>query len=396
MIMLSAIHNMTNLLKRDNAHIHNRDNTHMLMHGRTHLLRKCWILSAVLGILVVMSGCKGFGVYDDLDECPRGVVMRFVFDYNLEFANSFPNQVHCLSVYLFDEDGNLLERRTETSEVLKDENWRMTFDIPAGNYQVIAYGGMECDLGCFSHTRDFDDIRAIRDLDAAMKSEFTGDEDKRPKEKLHDLYHGLHSFTVTEGTQYDSTTVHLVRDTNNIRIVLQQLDNSPVNDSDFRFEIMDDNTCLDWKNDIVRQGALTYVPWITGTTIAGVSGLADNEGSRDGSDTHPVQVAFAEFSVSRLIRDSSFTWLSDNGNTCRGPRLRIVYKRENKVVADLPLNNYLLLLKGEYLKEMGSQEFLDRANNFSLIFFLDHNHAWVQVNIVVEDWTVRVNDVDEL
>ena len=63
-------------------------------------------------------------------------------------------------------------------------------------------------------------------------------------------------------------------------------------------------------------------------------------------------------------------------------------------MCDLPLNNYLLLLKSEALGKMDNQEFLDRAYRYNMVFFLDQDNAWVRMNIIVDDWTVRINNVD--
>lgn len=107
------------------------------------------LAGALLAFVALSSVCIGTTscseVYDDLEECPQGVVLRFVFDHNLEFANAFPSQVDCLSLFIFDREGNLVERRVETSSVLQDEDWRMTLDLPAGDYHAVAYGGLECD-----------------------------------------------------------------------------------------------------------------------------------------------------------------------------------------------------------------------------------------------------------
>lgn len=356
-------------------------------------------LASMLTLLACsLSGCNGLGTYDDLEECPRGVIMRFVFDYNLEYANSFPHHVDCLSVYLFNEAGELQEKRIETTEVLADEDWRMTFDLPAGNYQVVAYGGLECDMASFAHTKAAEDIKRIEDLEVLMNPEHVGDEDARPYEKLHDLFHGIHTFTVNEGTEYDKTTVHMIRDTNNIRIVLQHLDNTPVDDKDFRFEIVDDNIWFNYNNDVLPHHTVTYTPWITGTASAGLNGIPSmsDAPSRAGAvEAHEVQVAYADLSVSRLMHQSDFTWTNENGLSQQGPRLRIISKENGRIVVDLPLNNYLLLLKGEHLASMPAQEFLDRANNYSLVFFLDRDNAWVRMNIVVNNWTVRVNNISE-
>ena len=29
-----------------------------------------------------------------------------------------------------------------------------------------------------------------------------------------------------------------------------------------------------------------------------------------------------------------------------------------------------------------------------MVFFLDQDNAWVRMNIIVDDWTVRINNID--
>lgn len=357
------------------------------------------ICITLVTVLSLTSCNNGMGVYDDLDPCPRGVKMRFVFDYNLEFANSFPSQVDCLSVYVFDEEGNLVESRTETTSVLADENWRMTFDIPAANYQVVAYGGLECELSSFGHIIDKEKITKIEDLQVLINEEHIGDESKRPARALHNLYHGYQTFEVTEGLDYNEATVKMVRNTNHIRIVLQHIDNSPVDDKNFRFEIVDDNVKMNHLNEVLPHKTVTYTPWVTGTANAGLNGLpVSDEETEDTKSAktrsgEPVQVAYAELSTSRLMHDSKFEWTDPDGKTQKGPRLRISTVDNGRIVCELPLNNYLLLMKSDYFKNMGAQEFLDRASRYNMVFFLDKDNFWVRLNIIVNDWTVRFENI---
>lgn len=348
-----------------------------------------YLLVVMVFIGIMATACSG--VYDDLDECPRGVTMRFVFDYNLEFANAFPSQVDCLSLFIFDKEGKLIVRKVETSSVLADEDWRMTLDLPAGEYRAVAYGGLECDLASFAHTKDAGDIKTLDDLQVVINEDHIANEADRPARPLHDLFHGALDFTVSEGITYDKVTVRMMRDTNHIRIVLQHLDNTPVDNKDFRFEIIDDNIHFDHANNVLPNRKVTYTPWVTGVANTGLNGLPEDE-TRASND--PVQVAFAELSVSRLMHQSDFIWTQSDGKSQRGPRLRILSLENGRTVCDLPLNNYLLLLKSESLGNMGNQEFLDRASRYNLIFFLDQDNAWVRMNIIVDDWTVRINNVD--
>ena len=80
---------------------------------------------------VAFSSCER--IYDDLDPCPHGVSLRFVYDYNMEYANAFPSNVDCLTLYIYDGDGNYVDTETVTGAQLQDENWRMTLDLEKGN-----------------------------------------------------------------------------------------------------------------------------------------------------------------------------------------------------------------------------------------------------------------------
>ncbi|MDE6272474.1 MAG: FimB/Mfa2 family fimbrial subunit [Muribaculaceae bacterium] len=354
-------------------------------------------ITALMALAVIATGLSSCdAVYDDLEECPRGVVMRFVFDYNLEFANAFHSQVDCLSVFIFDADGNKIDYRTETTAVLADENWRMTFDLPAGKYTAVAYGGMDCDQSSFEHQIRPSEIKKLSDLEVRTNLSHIGDPANSPKSPLHDHFHGMTGFTVTEGTQYDHATVEMMRNTNNLRIVLQHLDNSPVDYNNFDFEVTDDNTRFDYANNVLSHKEVTYTPWSADNAYAGVDGLPSSskaEGSRASDVGMPVQVAFAEFSMSRLMANSGYKWTRSDGEVRQGPRLKIKDKTDGKIIADLPLVNYLLLMKSSYFT-MDDQEYLDRAYHHNMIFFLDENNYWVRVHIVVKDWVVRINNVN--
>ena len=92
-------------------------------------------------------------------------------------------------------------------------------------------------------------------------------------------------------------------------------------------------------------------------------------------------MAYAEFSTSRLM-------------TKNRPKLLIRRKSDGKEVVNIPLNNYLLLLRSDLYAEMDAQEFLDRESEWSMIFFLDSDQTWLRTYIKINDWTVRINDME--
>ena len=84
------------------------------------------LIGAVLSLIPAVAGLTSCGmIYDDLEPCPEGVNLRFIYDYNMEFANAFPAKVHCLTVFVYDEAGKYVTTRTETSrDLLSDEGYR--------------------------------------------------------------------------------------------------------------------------------------------------------------------------------------------------------------------------------------------------------------------------------
>ena len=78
--------------------------------------------------------------------------------------------------------------------------------------------------------------------------------------------------------------------------------------------------------------------------------------------------------------------------TKNSPRLVVKRRKDGETVIDFPLNEYLLIMKSDRY-EMGNQEYLDRESRWTLFFFL-RNGIWLQTRIVVNDWVVRINNVE--
>jgi hypothetical protein len=319
--------------------------------------------AAVAGI----SSCNA--IKDELPPCPEGVKLRFVFDYNMEFANAFPSQVDCLTLLVYDQAGNFVTKRTETSSVLADENWRMTIDLPAGKtYTFVAYGGMECPEASFHFVSEPATGSALSSLQVAMNADCVG---AKPGVNLHQLFYGNLDLTVpANALDYTEGTVYMMRDTNSLRILLQNVDGSPVNVDDFIFEITADNTLLSGAtNDVIPTQLTTYSPWTTGSNTVG--------SAEDGTEA---VLGYAEFSTSRFIAGADV-------------KLKITNAESGETILQVPLVNYLLLLKSMQFENMAPQEYLDREHRWNVILFLD-NGRWIDTRIVINDWIVRINNAE--
>ena len=325
------------------------------------------VLSAVLAT-VALSSCER--IFEDLDPCPHGVSLHFVYDYNMEFANAFPRQVDCLTLYIYDDKDNYVDTRIVTGTELQDEDYRMTLDLEKGNYHFVAYGGLACDKSSFSLLQapaaggKWTDLRTAMDADCLTVPE---------RRNLHDMFWG--QLTLATADLYSEGTVKMMKNTNSIRIVLQHVDGTPVKADDFDFEIIDDNTFFNYDNDLLPNGDVTYIPWAKGQAQTGVSIVGPDQ-----VVPQPVEVAYAELCTSRLMTKNS-------------PRLLVKRHEDGGTVIDFPLNNYLLLMRSDRYSKMGDQEYLDRESRWTLYFFLQAG-IWLQTRIVVNDWVVRINDIE--
>lgn len=320
------------------------------------------IAGAVLCTALAMLLPASCDVYDGLKPCPRGMNLRFVFDYTLEQGNAFPEQVNDYILHIYDEQGNYLKSYSEAGERLSDENYRLQVDLPHGNYHFVVYGYGKLEGG----ERLFEPVVPpaegckLSDLRVRMSC-FDGMSDRL----LQDFFYGSLDVTV-EGERYRDTTIHLMRNTNSIRVLLQHLDGSPVPVDGFKFSITDDNSLFDASNNLIPNGTVTYLPWISG--IAGA-----------GSGSGEVQAGFVEFSTSRLTVGS-------------GSRLVVRRLSDGDVVLDIPLSQYLVLSKSEKYANMDAQEYLDRQSDWSMVLFLDSLYKWINTRIIVNGWTVRLNE----
>lgn len=327
----------------------------------------------LIAAVVLMTAALPFGscdrLHEDLQPCPQGVRLRFVYDYNMEFANAFPSQVDCLTLLIYDKDGKYVTTRTAARPETADENWRMVIDMPAGEYHFIAYGGMDCSDASFDFVNNPSSI-SLTDLQVQLNPSLITSPVGEP---LHHLYYGDLEFEVPQagnGTDYAEATIYMMKDTNDIRVLLANLNNTPIDEADFDFRLITDNTLLNYDNNIIPTSETTYCPWSMGNLGAGVLPTGEE-----------ATFAYAEISTSRLVKGNPTTLL-------------ITRKKDGKEVVKIPLINLLLMMKSDRFPNMEAQEFLDRESRWNVTFLIAGDDVWMRATIVVNDWIVRINNAE--
>ena len=327
----------------------------------TNIFRKICssvVATAIVCSVVVLQSCSKEKDKEVPEPPKQGVELRFAYD-SAELSNPLISPTNCLSLFVYDESGNYVKSVTETSSALTGENYVMQVELPEGKYQLIAWGGIACADASFNLVSTPAAGSKVGELQVVMKDNC---KNANPGVNLHPLYYGTLGVSVPAGSdKLTQATVPMICDTNNIRIILQNTNNTPVNVADFTFEIVDDNSLLNYQNEVISQNPLTYYPCATGQTEAGTN----------------VTVGYADFSTSRLIAVSN----------CM---LTVIKKDGNRTVLSIPLINYILLGQGEN-SEMTDQQFLDHHTQWTLTLYLEEGF-WVSSRFKLNDWELRLND----
>ncbi len=293
--------------------------------------------------LLVACGLASCEYIHDNTLAPCEYRLHLVYDYNMKFADAFQNEVTRASLFICDDQGNYLSRRDITGEELKANDIRM--DLAPGSYVLLTWAGL--DDGSYkwpeltpggSTVRDIK-VRALREADSTQADE------------LEPLWHALDTLVVS-GERHEEKEISLVKNTNKLRIVLQDTEGYSMDAGDFTFQVVADNGYMDYDNRLLEDPAISYEPYYQESVdISGGDG--DDRINGEAANRY---VAVAELNTLRLMDGENY-------------RLIVRHKDWEKDVLNVNLCNYLLLTQMEGHR-ISAQEYLDRQDEYSIIFFL--------------------------
>lgn len=319
----------------------------------------------LLSVLFVMTACDG--IYEDEGDCSVHYHVKFRYDMNMKFADAFAHEVNSVTLYVLDEQNNVVWQGSEQGETLAQEGYAMEVDVAPGSYSLLAWCGL---AGGNSFAVPVSSRK--EDLICSLKREHKLDGTAYVKEDFNRLYHGYlekQTFSSEEGTH--TFVVPLVKNTNNIRVVLQHLSGEPVDKDKFTFSITDENGMMNWDNKPLSDEPVTYYAWHTDSGTAGIDDV-------DSRTVSSFSAAIAELTTARLVKE-------------KAPRLKVTNDK-GETVFSIPLIDYALLVKGEYNRRMDDQEYLDRQDEYNMVFFLDEGDRWMDAYIYINSWKVVLQE----
>ena len=266
--------------------------------------------------------------------------LRFVYDYNMKYADAFQNEVTKAALFICDDKGTYLSRKDIEGDELKANNIRM--DLDPGTYQLLTWAGL--DEGSYEWPELTPGTSTIKDIRVRTRR----GADATQSNELEPLWHALDTLVIT-GDQHEEKVISLAKNTNKLRVVLQDTEGYSMDVKDFTFQIVADNGYMDYDNQLLDDPAITYTPYYAKSIdIAGgdlINGKPANQ-----------YVAVAELNTMRLMDKKNY-------------RLIVRHKDWEEDVLNVNLCNYLLLTQMEG-HDISAQEYLDRQDEYSIVFFL--------------------------
>lgn len=321
-------------------------------------------------VCLAAAACDG-SIYDYEGDCSITYRVKFRYDWNMKFADAFAHEVESVTLYVIGEDGSIVWQRTESGEALAAENYAMTVDVEPGTYDLLAWGGTT-DKKSFV----IPEATHVNELTCTLNREYDADGKAFVRDDLDRLFHGYlgkQEFADVEGIY--TLTMPLVKDTNNVHVVLQNMSGATLDPKKFSFSITDDNGSMDWDNTLVADETINYCAWHVD------AGQAEFEYDTESRASSTISTAVAELTVPRLMMEHKDT-----------ARLTVTNTETGKRVLSLRLIDALLLVKGYYNRPMSDQEYLDRQDDYSLIFFLDEGYRWNNTYIYINSWKVVLQE----
>lgn len=323
-------------------------------------------LSSIAIAGIMLTGCGW--VHDDLPQCPAQLQIRFVYDYNLKWADAFAHEVTSVNVWAFDESGQFVWSGNANGAELAQKDYYLETPLTEGKYDFVSWCGLydnkSFDLATYTPT-------SKEELEVKLNT-ISKDGENVSDTQLGNLYHGYVSNVVYEidpnKPTYKVATIPLMRDTKNIIFMLQHLDGSPIDNRDFTVTITDNNGVMDWNNNIIDSPLITYKPWDV------VYGQVTSPEDNSRAVTTVASLRF-DLSTGRLMADSNAI-------------LTVHRNWDDRDIIRIPLIDYLLLVKGHY-GDISDQEYLDRQDDYSMIFFIDKHSNWYQNTVIyINSWAV--------
>lgn len=307
-------------------------------------------------VITLFSSCNW--VNDDLSDCPSGTWLKISYTYNILDVDAASTQVGDITVLAFDENDKYVDRLDVDSVTLHQGYCMVRLPFPEGNYHLLVWGGAS------DRTYRFPNLKTGQTERKSLNMSLICDNGNQSSKRLNALFYGsLENIAISQ--EYRVFTASLTKNTNYFSCILQDETNAPLQQEDFAFTLESANGVIDYTNTPVGNDLVYYRPYRQEEAIT--------------SDQTPV--VHARLSTLRLMKGDR-------------TKLSIKHIPSGQDILSIPLTSYLLL-SNNYIGEMDDQEYLDRQDSYTLLFFVKPSTTGVPqicTKMKVNGWIVRLNN----
>ena len=379
-----------------------------------HIIQKSLKMIVVAALF---TGCDM--MKEDRDDCPIGLYVNFVYDYNIHRADMFKDHVGSVTLYVFDESDKLVAQRTVSgselsvygynihfterelapghqyrlSAVALQKDWNAALRTPGAKYRktTLSTGdsrqqmGVTLDRRQLTQPNNYFEVSTAAPLDTLWHTKqvmMAYAANQPAATRYHENANSKPTTNAVETITLESgvpayATVSLVRNTNHLNISLRELDKpESVDADDYEVFILDANGDVDCDNNVpAAADSLVYRPYQQWTTTFDAGGTIGVERS-----------AHYDLMFNRLMHN---TTTDDNAVLC------IRRKSDGTEVA--VINLPYVLCEGRTAYEIYSyrpQEYLDREYDYRLEIFL-RGDRWEYISVCIDvlSWAKRIQRV---
>lgn len=345
-------------------------------------------VSLLLSLLALLfSSCES--IYEDQGDCTVRYKLRFVYNRNLKWADAFPSEVNSVNLYAFGADGKFVKEFLGRGDALSKDDYLMDLELEPGDYTLVAWCGLENEgrqMESFTVPQPVAGVTTLEELTCSLNTLSNDDYPIYSDARLYFMYHGHMSVNLPD-TQDGAThyyTMYLTKDTNHIRIILQQLSGEDMIPTEIGLSIEDSNGNYCYDNTPSGSDVVTYLPWYKTVGQAGVGKEQEN----GNTDLVYVNGVIADLSVPRMLADHKDDFFLTITNLTNG----------ETIVSRVPVIQYALLSKEYYEMAYGhpmtEQEFLDREDEYVLTFFIDKSMKWIDSYILIHSWRIVLHEYE--
>ncbi|MFI3322485.1 MAG: FimB/Mfa2 family fimbrial subunit [Rikenellaceae bacterium] len=311
-------------------------------------------------------------VNDDYTDCPTGTWLHFSYTYNILDVDAAYNQVDDISIFIFDDNGRYIKTQEVDSLQFQQNSAMVEIDQPQGEYKILVWGGLSDSNYALSNLIEGETL--YEDVELSLSKSAEADENSA---LLSFLFHcRLDYIAVTD--YYNIIEAPLVKNSNHFSVIIQDESNNDLQVGDLGIVIRSDNGVLGYDNNIIEGNYINYTPYsqflteVTNTSLDG-------------------EVVVSSICASYI--NTLRLFVGDDTS------LSIVNTSNDERLVDISIVQYLLLTQSYYgFGNISNQEYLDRQDSYSLIFYLekcsDSTEGYICTKVSVNGWIVRFNDTE--